>query len=174
MAIECSRNLMKLNQVVGEESSQALVEGEINVPDSREPVARILDISCDAIINSHEVIQDKIMVEGILRYDALYIPEGEDAAVDAVDAEIGFTQYLEMPGVQPGMTSRLQLDVEHIDYELVSGRRINVKAVLNLYGRVSQVMELEAVQDFTGLTDVEALTDHIRTSVSGEAGNAQT
>ncbi len=174
MAIECSRNLMKLNQVVGEESSQALVEGEINVPDSREPVVRILDISCDAIINSHEVIQDKIMVEGILRYDALYIPEGEDAAVDAVDAEIGFTQYLEMPGVQPGMTSRLQLDVEHIDYELVSGRRINVKAVLNLYGRVSQVMELEAVQDFTGLTDVEALTDHIRTSVSGEAGNAQT
>jgi len=173
LAIECRRDLLKLDQVVGEETSQALVEGEINVPESKAPVARVLDINGEAIISSREVIQDKVMVEGILRYDVLYVPEGE-TAVEAVDAEIGFTQYLDIPGVKPKMSSRLKLDVEHIDYELVSGRRINAKAVLNLYGQVSQVMELEAVRDFADLTDVEVLKDHIRAVTNAGAGHSQT
>jgi hypothetical protein len=173
LAIECRRDLLKLDQVVGEETSQALVEGEINVPESKAPVAKVLDINGKAIISSREVIQDKVMVEGIIRYDVLYVPEGE-TAVDAVDVEVGFTQYLDIPGVKPKMASRLKLDVEHIDYELVSGRRINAKAVLNLYGQVSQVTELEAVREFTDLDDVEVLRDHVRAATNAGAGHSQT
>lgn len=173
MAIECRRDLLRLDQVVGEEISQALVEGEINVPESKAPVARVLDISGDVTISSREVIQDKVMVEGVLRFDVLYIPES-DAAVEAVEEEIGFTQYLDMSGVKPKMTSQLKLDVEHIDYELVSGRRINVKTVLNLFGQVSQVVELEAVTDFVDLEDVEVLRDHVRTSINAGEGHSQT
>jgi hypothetical protein len=173
LAIECRRDLLRLDQVVGEETSQALVEGEINVPESKAPVARVLDISGEAIISSREVIQDKVMVEGIIRYDVLYVPEGETVLEEA-DAEIGFTQYLDIPGVRPKMASRLKLDVEHIDYELVSGRKINAKAVLNLYGQVTQIMEMEAVREFTDLDDVEVLRDHVRATINAGEGRSQT
>ena len=75
-------------------------EGEISIPENKIPIARILDISAEAIVSSH-VIQDKVMVEGILRYDVLYIPE-DDTVIDSLDAEIGFTQYLDLPGLNPG------------------------------------------------------------------------
>lgn len=117
MTIECRRDLLRLDQVVGEETSQALVEGEINVPETKAPVAKILDISGEVVISSREVLQDKVMVEGILRYDVLYVPE-DDAVIDSLDAEIGFTQYLELTGARPKMASQLKLNVEHIDFEL--------------------------------------------------------
>jgi hypothetical protein len=173
LTIECRRDLLRLDQVVGEETSQALVEGEINVPETKAPVAKILDISGEVVISSREVLQDKVMVEGILRYDVLYVPE-DDAVIDSLDAEIGFTQYLELTGARPKMASQLKLNVEHIDFELASDRKINVKSVLNLNGQVSEVMELEAVTDFSQLDDVEALRDHIRVSATAGTGHSQT
>jgi len=173
LAIECRRDLLRLDQLVGEEISQALVEGEINLPESKEPVARVLDISGYAIISSREVIQDKVMVEGILRFDVLYLPES-DSIIDAAQGEIGFTHYLDIPGVKPKMASQLKLDVEHIDYELVSARRINVKTVLNLFGQISQIAELEAVTDFVDLEDAEVLRDHVRASINAGEAHSQT
>ncbi|HOB21021.1 MAG TPA: DUF3794 domain-containing protein, partial [Candidatus Atribacteria bacterium] len=78
MAIECRRDLLRLDQVVSEETYRALVEGDVNIPETKAPVARVLDISGRAIIGSREVIQDKVMVEGVLHYDILYVPEGEE------------------------------------------------------------------------------------------------
>ncbi|HHY81788.1 MAG TPA: DUF3794 domain-containing protein [Clostridiales bacterium] len=173
MAIECRRDLLRLDQVVDEKTSQALVEGEISVPETKSPVARILDINAEAIISSREVIQDKVMVEGILRYDVLYIPE-DDNIIDSLDSEIGFTQYLDIPGAKPKMASRLKLNVEHVDYELVSGRKINVKSVLNLYGQVSQVVEMEAVREFVDIEQVEVLKDNIRVTANAGTGHSQT
>ena len=173
MAIQCRRDLLRLDQVVGEETSQALVEGEIAIPETKAPVARILDIHGEALISSREVIQDKVMVEGILRYDILYIPE-DDSVIDSMDAEIGFTQYLDLPGAKPKMASQLNLNVEHTEFELSSGRKIAVKSVLNLFGQVSQVVEMEAVTDFSQLEDVEVLRDSIRVKSSAGSGHSQT
>lgn len=173
MAIEYRRDLLRLDQVVSEESSQALVEGEISIPENKIPIARILDISAEAIVSSREVIQDKVMVEGILRYDVLYIPE-DDTVIDSLDAEIGFTQYLDLPGAKPRMASRIKLNVEHVDYELISGRKINVKSVLDLSGQVSQVAEMEAVTEFSGVEDVEVLRDSIRVTAIAGTGYSQT
>jgi len=172
LAIEYRRDLLRLDQVVAQGSAQALVEGEIFVPETKAPIARILDINAEAVISSQEVIQDKVMTEGIIRYDILYIPE-EDSVIDSLDAEIGFTQYLELPGAKPKMASRLKLYVEHVDYELASARKVSVKSVLDLSGQVSQVVEMEAVTEFSG-EEVEVLRDSIRvTSIAG-TGHSQT
>lgn len=173
MAIEYRRDLLRLDQLISEESAQALVEGEISLSDTNAPIAKILDISAEAVISSREVIQDKVMAEGIIRYDVLYIPE-DDTIVDSLEAEIGFTQYLDLPGAKPKMASRLQLNVEHVDYELLSSRKINVKSVLDLSGQVSEVMEMEAITEFSGADDVEVLRDSIRVTSLAGTGHSET
>ncbi len=173
MAIECRRDLLRLDQVVSEETYRALVEGDVNIPETKAPVARVLDITGRAIIGSREVIQDKVMVEGVLHYDILYVPEGEDQ-VEAAEADIGFTQYLDAPGAKPRMSARLGVAIEHLEYEMLSGRRLNVKAVLNLSGKVSQMVELEAVRDFDALSDIQVLSEHIEASSSAGSGRSQT
>ncbi len=174
MAIECIRDYLKLNQVIGLETSQALVEGEVVVPEDKTPVARVLNISGEVVISSREVIQDKVMVEGVLRYDILYAPEGGDGTIETMDAEIGFTHYLDVPGAKPKMTAHMNLGIEHMDYEVLSGRKLSVKAVLNLDTEVNQVLELEALKEFRGLKDVEVLKDHVHGSSLAGNGHSQT
>jgi hypothetical protein len=173
LAIECMRDLLKLDQIVGENIAQALVEGDISIPEAKLPVARILDITGQAIISSKEIIQDKVMVEGVLQYDILYITEGEEQ-VEAVEAEIGFTQYLDIPGARPKMLSWLDLRVEHIDCEILSGKRLSLQAVIRLYGKVRETLELESVRGFIGVNDVEVLRDRVEATSSAGEGRTQT
>jgi hypothetical protein len=127
LAIEFDRELLKLDQLVGEELSQSLIEGEINVPDDKPDIARILDVSGTAYITGKEVIQDKVMVEGIIRYNLLYVAEGENRSITSVETEESFTHYIEVAGTKPRMMARTDIDIEHIDFEVVNRRKINVK-----------------------------------------------
>lgn len=173
MAIELIRDLLKLEQVVGSDVSQALVEGEITVPETKAAVARVLDVNGDVIVSSREVIQDRVMVEGIIRYSILYVAEEGDE-LETLDSDIGFTHYIEVEGAKPKMSSHVKLGIEHMEHELLSGRMISVKSVLNVDGQVSQVFEVEAIKRFEGVNDVEVLYDQICGRCSAGSGSSQT
>jgi hypothetical protein len=172
MAIETIRDVIKLSQVVCEETSQALVEGEAVLSEEKLPAARILDVSGTAVLSGCEVMQDKVMVEGVLRYDILYVPE--EGGIETTEADIGFTHALNLPGAGPKMDADIHLSIEHLDYEMLSARKVSVKAVLNLQGNVQQVMEVETLKAFKGLEDVEVLTDRIHGKVLYGSGRSQT
>ena len=173
MAIETIRNVLKLSQVVCEETFQALVEGEAVLSEERLPAARILDVSGTALLIGCEVMQDKVMVEGVLRYEILYIPE-DGGSIETMEADIGFTHALDLPGTGPKMDADIHLSIEHLDYEMLSGRKVSVKSVLNLQGKVQHMMELEALKGFKGLEDVEVLTDRIHGMALYGSGRSQT
>jgi LysM repeat protein len=173
MAIELTKDLLKVDQIVGESESQALVEGDIIIPESKGDILEILDISGDVFVSSRQVIQDKVMLEGVIRYNVLYIAEGDNPFLESVDSEVGFTHYLDIPDVKPSMMSVLSLDLEHVDYTMVNSRKIIAKAVLIVGGQVKQVAQLEAIKGLDGLDDVQELKDKIQVSISGEMQDSQ-
>jgi len=174
LAIEFDRELLKLDQVVGEELSQSLVEGEINIPDGKPDIARILDISGTVYATGKEVIQDKVMVEGVICYNLLYIADGETPSITSVETKENFTHYIELTGAKPRMIARTELDIEHIDFEVINRRKISVKTVLNLSCRVTQSLQLEAVKTFKEDANVQTLKEKVRMMVSGGEGVGQT
>jgi len=174
LAIEFDREILKLDQLVGEELSQTLVEGELNIPDDKPDIARILDITGTVYVTGKEVIQDKVMVEGVIRYNMIYIAEGDTPSITSVEKEDGFTHYIEVNGAKPRMMATTELDIEHIDYEVVNRRKISLKTVLNFSCRVTQSLQLEAVKGFAQQVNVQTLNEKIRVTVSGGEGVGQT
>jgi len=173
LAVEYIRDVLKVDQVVGQEMSQVLIEGDVIVPESKPDIGKILDVSGAVVLNSKELIQDRVMVEGGVRYNIIYTGEGDDELIDNMEDETGFTHYIEIPGAKPGMMSVLKCEVEHIEYEIVNSRKLNIKTVLNMDGKVSSVLQLEAVQGFRDLPDVQVLKDRIKVVSSREQGSSQ-
>lgn len=173
MAMEYKKDLLKMDQLVGEQLSQALIEGEIVVTEGKPDIARILDISGTVYTTGQEVIQDQVMVEGIIRYNLLYIATDENQSITNQETEIGFTEYVEVTGARPRMMAKVALDLEHIDYDVESPRKLNVKTVLNAECRVEYVLQMEVVQDFEGDMGVQALKEGIEVIVSGGEGSGQ-
>jgi len=173
LAVEYIRDVLKVDQVIGQEMSQVLVEGDVIVPESKPDIGKILDVGGTVVLNSKEVIQDRLMVEGEVRYNILYTGQEDDQLIDNLEAETGFTHYIEIPGAKPNMMSMLKWEVEHVEYEIVNSRKLNIKAVLHLDGRISSVVQLEVVQGFKDMPEVQVLKDGIEGISSREQGSSQ-
>ena len=71
MAIKYEKGLVRVDQLVGEELSQHLLEGDLIIPEGKPEIAKILDVTADVYGTGREVVQDKVMVEGVIRYNLL-------------------------------------------------------------------------------------------------------
>ncbi|MDN5276069.1 MAG: hypothetical protein PWR01_34 [Clostridiales bacterium] len=173
MTVECIRDVLKVDQTVGQELSQALVEGDVVVPEAKPDIARVLDVDGTVVVNSKEVIQDRVMVEGVVRCTVLYVGQSDSQLIESLETEIGFTHYLDMPGAKPNMLSTLKYQVEHVEYEVINSRKLNIKTVVNLQGRVNDVIQLEVIQNFKDMPNVQMLKDKIAVSRSQGQGSSQ-
>jgi len=173
VTVECIRDVLKVDQTVGQELSQALVEGDVVVPEAKPDIARVLDVDGTVVVNSKEVIQDRVMVEGVVRCTVLYVGQSDSQLIESLETEIGFTHYLDMPGAKPNMLSTLKCQVEHVEYEVINSRKLNIKTVVNLQGRVNDVIQLEVIQNFKDMPNVQMLKDKIAVSRSQGQGSSQ-
>lgn len=173
MTVECTRDVLKVDQMVGQQLSQALVEGDIVVPEVKPDIARILDVDGTVIINSKEVIQDKVMVEGSVHCTVLYVGQGDPRLIESLETDIGFTHYLDLPGARPNMLSALKCQVEHVEYGVINSRKLNIKAVVDMQARVNEVVGLEVIHSFKDMANVQTLKDRITVSHSQGQGSSQ-
>ena len=81
MAINYEKGLLRVDQLVGEELSQHLIEGELIIPEDKPEIAKILDLGARIYGTGIEVVQDRVMVEGIICYNLLYIAVGDNKTV---------------------------------------------------------------------------------------------
>nr|WP_276576499.1 SPOCS domain-containing protein [Caldicoprobacter algeriensis] len=153
--------------------SQALVEGDVVVPEAKPDIARVLDVDGTVVVNSKEVVQDRVMVEGVVRCTVLYVGQSDSQLIESLETEIGFTHYLDMPGAKPNMLSTLKCQVEHVEYEVINSRKLNIKTVVNLQGRVNDAIQLEVIQNFKDMPNVQMLKDKIVVSRSQGQGSSQ-
>jgi len=117
MSLELVRESTKVNYVVGEELAQTIVEHDIIVPDVNPDVARILLIDGEIREGDSEASQDRIHVDGTIYYKILYVSDDPEANSRA------------------GMKAKVKCDIEHIDYEILNGRKINAKTILRIYAK---------------------------------------
>ncbi|MFZ5968807.1 MAG: DUF3794 and LysM peptidoglycan-binding domain-containing protein [Bacillota bacterium] len=162
MAVELIRDLLKIDQVIGEEETQAIVEGDIVVPDVKPDISRILSVDGIVNITGKEAVQDKIIVDGVVHFKILYAAEDEEQPVYSMNASAGFSQNIDIENTTPSMDCIVSGKIEHIDYNVVNERKVSVKTVLNLSGKTWAVSKMDVLREIRGLDDVQLLRDYIR------------
>jgi hypothetical protein len=174
LAINYEKGLIKIDQLVGEELSQHLVEGELIIQDEEPEIAKILDIWAVVYETGKEVVQDKVMVEGVLRYNLLYIPVGDNKAIAQAEGETGFVQYVDLVGAKPRMTADISFELEHLDYDIINSRRLSIKSVLNIGCKVQELLQLDVLKNFLEKDRVQALTEPMELVYTSGDGRSQT
>ncbi len=174
MAIEITRSPIRIDQIAGDEWSQVLVESDIIIPEDKPDIGKILDVTGKVSINSREVIQDKVMVEGSIRYNILYLAEEDDRHIASMESDASFTSYLEIQGVHPKMTSKVYAELEHIDCDIINSRKLNTRTVMNVGAKVRELVQLDVVDGFDRDGQVEVLRESIVVSYERGQGETQT
>ncbi|HHW00918.1 MAG TPA: DUF3794 domain-containing protein [Clostridiaceae bacterium] len=157
MSLELVKESIRVNQIVGEASTQAVIESDIIVPDTKPDVARILLLDGDVHVNRLETVQDKVIVEGVVRYNIIYVSDEDEASIKSINTAVNFSEELNIAGTRQDMNCKVKCDVEHVQYEILNSRKISTKAVIRLNGRVMNEIEKQIVNDLTGVNNIQIL-----------------
>ncbi len=130
MGMDLRQDTVSLRQMVGRMCSQAVVEGEVALPDDRPDMERMLLCDARMVVSSVELLQNKVMVNGTVTFSNVYL--STQGRVECMTNTFGFSHSVDVEGAAPKMMVRVAPVIEHIQCERLSGRRGTVQAVVNL------------------------------------------
>jgi hypothetical protein len=161
MSLDLIRESVKINEVVCEDSIQTVVENDIIVPDVKPDIGRILLLDGDVSVNSSEVMQDKIAATGTIRYKILYVCDDESQNIKSINTSANFSCDLRAENARQGMRPVVKCEIEHMEYNILNGRKINVRSIVNVNGGAIEEIEKDVISDLKGTEDIQLLKDNL-------------
>jgi len=132
--MELAREKIFLDQSVGKESTQILLEGDIIVPDVKPDMALILQTEPKVIIERLEVTADRVNFIGQLNIAVLYIAKTAEKPVHTMALSSPIDDFINMDGVSKdqGHWVTAKADLISIEYKMLNDRKLNYRAIVNV------------------------------------------
>src|SRR5690554_113201 len=130
--------LLKLDTVIGEQTKQLLVENTITLG---QPAIKIREIVAKVENLMAEVIEDKVIIQGIIHKQIFYINE-ENLEIHQSE-NVPFSTFVDIPGAVQGMDIRIRPIIETILFELMDPTTLRQKVIVELFVKVTESQQLE-------------------------------
>lgn len=132
--------LVRLDQVIGEDTKQELIESTVALDIS---AIKIDDITAEIRDLTIEVIEDKVIIQGILHKQIFFIGLDNIEYHQAEDVE--FSTFLDVPGASPGMDVVVEPIIEFIHFELLDQDTLLQKVVIEFFVKVTESVQINVV-----------------------------
>lgn len=141
---------ISVEQVLGAEMKQKVVEFDMFVPASKPDIEQIIDVYVkDLCIDTVDVIRNKIIIRGDLEVKVMYVARLPNQPVHAFERKhVRFTRDIEIEGAEPDMDASADVVVEYIDYDFHchhDRRKVHITIVLKFWARVLTTTEMEVI-----------------------------
>ncbi|HEX7713196.1 MAG TPA: DUF3794 domain-containing protein, partial [Bacillota bacterium] len=159
--------IVLLNQVIGENSAQTLVESDFTLGIPALKIDEIVGTVRDLEV---ETIKDKVIIQGTLHKQIFFIDKANFGRHEAED--LHFSLFVDIPGATPGMDVQVHPRIEAIFFNLISPVCLRQKAVLEFFVKVTESVQqpvtvgsgsLFKVEEFIGENTVQELSESLIT-----------
>lgn len=161
MAVELIKDLLKIDQTIGKDQIEKLVESEILVPEEN-PINKILNVYGSVKITDTLILKDKISVDGLLSYKILYNSNDENNSLQKVEHYTEFNDEISIEGINEKMIDDIKCNIEQLEYNLVDENKISLNAYLQISGKVQSQNKIDIVRDIVGTKGLQILKDNIK------------
>ncbi|MPL69008.1 hypothetical protein SDC9_14741 [bioreactor metagenome] len=139
---------IQVEQVLGAEMEQRVVEFDMFVPDRKPPIEQVIDVYVkDICIKSVDVIPNKVIVRGELEVKVMYVADLPDQPVHAFERRgVRWTRDIEIPGAVKEDAATADVQIEFVDYDFCDDepRKVHITIVLKVWARVTSTAEMDA------------------------------
>lgn len=140
---------IQVEQVLGAESAQRVVELDLFVPERKPDIEQVVDVYVkDLCIKNVDVITDKVIVRGEFEVKVMYVADLPDQPVHAFEKHnVRWTRDIELLGAEKDMPATADVAVEYVDYDFHhhhDPRKVHVTVVLKVWARVTSTVEMDA------------------------------
>ncbi len=133
--------LALLNLVVGDDFNQIILTNQVTLPIQ---ALKISEIRITVAQVNTDIIQDKVIVQGILHKQVFFV--GIDNIARHVDEDVPFDTFFEIPGALPGMDVDVSVEVENLTKSLsADGFTLSQEITLGIFVKVTEPVQENVV-----------------------------
>ena len=173
MAIETAKDSLILNQIIEQKRDTFMVEEDCIVPDVKPDILNIISNSGIVCIYKKEIMDGKIRLDGCVNTYIMYLADTEENQVRSLNANIDFTQVIDMEKVRSDMSLDANVNLRGLEAHVLNGRKIHMKAILEVDAKVSSNETVEYVKEINNLNDVQCLNREFQINSLVGCGNTK-
>lgn len=132
MVVETAKNQIVLNQIVGQKKENRQIESDVIVNDVKPDVLNVIATNGVVNIYKKDVMDGKIRIDGAINTYIIYMADDKQSQVRSLNTSLDFTQVIDMENARESMEAQVKVEVKNFDTRILNGRKINVKANLEI------------------------------------------
>ncbi|MGL4774439.1 MAG: DUF3794 and LysM peptidoglycan-binding domain-containing protein [Clostridium sp.] len=144
--MDLRKDKYEIGGIQGNQSSEVIVKETLSPQSEEIKPEQVLTSTVTPMIVNTQVLDDKVVSDGIVKIDVLYKTSDENKMVAHIQEELPFNSVVEIPGVKPGMKPLVKSNVENID-TAIEGNNIAVKVNLNIVAKAFFEVSKEFISD---------------------------
>jgi hypothetical protein len=158
MSGNSSKDSIKILNKIAEETGNIFIDEYIIVPDSKSGIKKILLFDVFSAIDSSEIVNSRINVTGMLRYNIVYISDDNFDSMKILSGNLNFANLMDY---NIHLTSENRVEtwckVDRLEHSLVNSRKISLNAVLKASHLFFRIDTKKYVVDVPNFEDAQML-----------------
>jgi len=140
--IEFDKEDLEVEDSIMENKSQIILKDTITISEENPDISEVFNVMCNPYLSEFRILDDKVVVEGYIKVNMLYVSNNTEDPVSCFQQEIPFRQNLDIKGMKPDMKCNLDMDIEHYNYSVVSVSEVEIRMAigLNITGLNKQII----------------------------------
>lgn len=153
--MQFEKNNIHMNRVKDQANIQFTLDEDINVPDNRKDIGKIICSKSDIVMGNVNYSEKKVSVSGDCSYTILYLTDEEKPGVENLMGKLPFHENLNVDQADAEDNVKCHAYVEDFTVRVINSRKISIKMVINVVVQMENVYDEEIV---CGATDMDVKT----------------
>jgi hypothetical protein len=145
--LSMARTTVQIPRLVCTNRNQAQVKEIVTLGDDSPDMLQVFRALGRAHLDDVETQDDKIIAEGAITADILYVAGSDDAQLAAYRTVIPYRQVVEAKGAAPGMAVDMSAAVEHVAFNMLAPREVEVRMGLTFAAGVTDTEHAQIISD---------------------------
>ena len=138
----------------------AIIEEDFVVPDIKPDIINEVSTNGTVCIYKKEVMDGKIKIDGCINAYVIYLADDEQSQVRSINTNLDFSQTIDFKELKIGMTVQSNICIKSIECRVLNGRKVNVRAILDIDLKAYSNEELEFMKQVEGIKDIQLLNEN--------------
>ncbi len=162
MVLETVNENLCVNKLVATKKEILMVEGDMIVPDSKPDILNTVCTSGMVCVYKKEVLDEKVRIDGNINTYIMYLADDTQDKVRGINTSLDFSEIIAVPSAQEGMETLIQTKLKGIECKVLNGRKIGIKATLQVDIQIYTKEEIEIVNDIQNAQEIQMLKQDLR------------
>lgn len=146
--INIEKNMQSYPMLVCKNKNQASIKEVLKLDEECPPILQVLKVSGKPILDNIEILQDKIVAEGIVECKILYITNNDEYPMHCFTTIMPYSQAIDAKGANPKVVKvDINSYIEHIGVNMMSDKDVEVRCAINFDTCVIKEKEISFITD---------------------------